>query len=37
MFRKLNTKAEGDLEFFMLLKRNYFQNVAFFSRIHKKS
>ena len=36
MFRKLNTQAEGDLEFFMLLKGNLFQNLNFFERIHKK-
>ena len=36
MYRKLNTQAEGDLEFFMLLKGNSFQNLTFFARIHKK-
>ena len=30
MFRKLNILTEDDLEFFMLLKGNYFQNVTFF-------
>ena len=36
IFRKLNTSTEDDLEFLMLLKENYFQNVTFFARIHKK-
>ena len=29
-------KTEGDLEFFMLLKGNSFQNVIFSTRIHKE-
>ena len=37
MFRKLNTSNESDLEFFMLLKGNSFQNVTFVARIQKKS
>ena len=36
MQTKLNTKTEGDLEFFMLLKETSFQNLTFFARIHKK-
>ena len=35
-FRKLKTSTEDDLEFLMLLKRNFFQNVTFFATIHKK-
>ena len=29
-------ETEGDLEFFMLLKGNFFQNVTFFARIREK-
>ena len=36
MRRKLNTKTDGDLEFFVLLKEKSFQNLTFFARIHKK-
>ena len=36
MFRKLNPLTESDLEFFMVLKGNSFQNVTFFARIQKK-
>ena len=32
MFRKLNTSTEHELEFFMLLKGNSFQNVTFFRK-----
>ena len=35
MFRKLNTYTEGDLEFFMQLKRNSFQKL--FSQESTKS
>ena len=34
--RKMNTSIEHDLEFRLLLKWNFFQNVTFFARIHKK-
>ena len=36
MFRKLNTSAEDELEFLMLLKGNSFQNVTFFRKNPQK-
>ena len=36
MFRKLNTETEGDLEFFMLLKGNTFQNSNVFPKNSQK-
>ena len=36
MFRKLNTSAEHELEFLMLLKGNSLQNVTFFCKNPQK-
>ena len=32
MFTKLNTLTEHDLQFLMLFKENFFQNVIFFRK-----
>ena len=36
MFRKLNASIEHDLEFLMLLKGNYLQNITFFHKNPQK-